>query len=989
MLRILFFFIVSITAFDLLAVETHPRLHLDSRRIAQIREKAATQSDDFLRLKTFLTHALQASPGTLAHPCAVILSAASLTLATNDTSYRDGALRIYDWVLLNQRLGDAWPAASTNPEIPAGDFAALLDYADEVYRFALATDWLYGSLSDDRLSRAQQFLQEYCNAAMSPGEWTINSGSPWSAGAIKWMVVLSAAGLCFAPGQPWDGYADQAHGKLQAWMDQLCKRFADGGGSIEETGTGHLQVNVSRMVDMLWTASGVDESKRCSEYFDGRSNYLLQQIHYWDGGQGLFPARGGDFLQEAKNHGYSGNDDLLEELWLLQKWGRNADASRSAFAMDRLQMKAVDGARLYVEFCFRDSSVAPAPESEMPLSHYASGTGEIIARESWSSEEAPSAAFFCGGHRSNRMHLDQNSVQLSGYGGELLIDSGNSDHLTEPGVDGYSARTVAHNTILIEDPTELFNNLKIEKTYPPDGGQRGFSGGDGPDLQSISAYRENKDLYGTGKIIRFEDADSYVYALGDATNAYNNPEFTSPPSNLPKCLLYQRDFLFLRPATRESETYLVLFDRVEVPVERREDLGVKSLFHFLHEPAVDGTPTRLAGRGSSGIWRYLDAEYMRATDSNGQVFLQSLLPVSCLITKIGGPNFEQYSGDRNYPADNIFGGWRVEIESPLPSSKTYFLAVVSPDDKTRNRAVAAEVLQTEGRDITGAFIMSPRMSWVLVFNRRTDGAAPEMPIRYRYAPSSAQRHIICGLVPGSTYSVDAIDVDSTEIVTITAGGPYAASQAGVLAFGLSRHTYVTDTTPPTGSVTVNGGGSYTSSPAVFLMLNAQDSQSGMIPGGAFSISNDSNNWSGPFPYTQLARWALSPGDGGKALYVKYRDAAGNWSQPVVDTIILTTSGAPTDKSIPAGTLSLNNGDAVTEDQNASLQIGGTDNDSGIGPASLMQFSNDGQNWTTPEAFSISKDWELSDGKGAKIVYARITDQAGNWSSAFSSSITLQ
>jgi hypothetical protein len=100
---------------------------------------------------------------------------------------------------------------------------------------------------------------------------------------------------------------------------------------------------------------------------------------------------------------------------------------------------------------------------------------------------------------------------------------------------------------------------------------------------------------------------------------------------------------------------------------------------------------------------------------------------------------------------------------------------------------------------------------------------------------------------------------------------------------------VVDTTPPTGTVTINSGANYTNSPAVSLSLSAADTGSGMGTGAQMQFSNDNKTWSSPEAYAAGKSWSLPAGDGTKTVYVKFKDAAGNWSAAYSDTIILDTA----------------------------------------------------------------------------------------------------
>lgn len=106
-------------------------------------------------------------------------------------------------------------------------------------------------------------------------------------------------------------------------------------------------------------------------------------------------------------------------------------------------------------------------------------------------------------------------------------------------------------------------------------------------------------------------------------------------------------------------------------------------------------------------------------------------------------------------------------------------------------------------------------------------------------------------------------------------------------FGQAQAPSPADTTPPTGSIQINSNQAYTNSLSVTLRLSARDN-----PGGSglsqMQFSNDNSSWSTPEAYAATRTWSLALGDGQKAVYVKYKDGAGNWSLAYSDTIILDT-----------------------------------------------------------------------------------------------------
>jgi len=192
-------------------------------------------------------------------------------------------------------------------------------------------------------------------------------------------------------------------------------------------------------------------------------------------------------------------------------------------------------------------------------------------------------------------------------------------------------------------------------------------------------------------------------------------------------------------------------------------------------------------------------------------------------------------------------------------------------------------------------------------------------------------------------------------------------------------TIILDTTPPTGTISINSGDESTDSTLVTLTLSATDAVSGV---SKMQFSNDGVVFSSEEEYAISKSWTLTDGDGTKTVYVRYKDNAGNWSGPISDTIILDTTP---DSDPPTGTISINNGAVYTNSTSVTLTLSATDAVSGV---SKMQFSNDGVNWSPEEDYATSKPWTLTDGDGTKVVYVRYKDNADNWSGLTSISDTI-
>lgn len=102
---------------------------------------------------------------------------------------------------------------------------------------------------------------------------------------------------------------------------------------------------------------------------------------------------------------------------------------------------------------------------------------------------------------------------------------------------------------------------------------------------------------------------------------------------------------------------------------------------------------------------------------------------------------------------------------------------------------------------------------------------------------------------------------------------------------LEKRIQQPDTTPPTGTITINSGAVITDNPAVTLTLSCSDN----VVCSQMQSSNDNITYSTPEPYGTTKSWTLSAGEGTKTVYAKFKDEAGNWSIAYSDNIDLCTA----------------------------------------------------------------------------------------------------
>lgn len=192
---------------------------------------------------------------------------------------------------------------------------------------------------------------------------------------------------------------------------------------------------------------------------------------------------------------------------------------------------------------------------------------------------------------------------------------------------------------------------------------------------------------------------------------------------------------------------------------------------------------------------------------------------------------------------------------------------------------------------------------------------------------------------------------------------YTDNRNGNLDIYAYDFTYL-DTIPPSGTVVINGGATFTTSPTVTLTLTCTDNVACTQMQVAVDGRADTEPWQ-LFAASKMVE--LTPGNGAKTVAVRFQDAAGNVSAQATASIILDTIP-------PTGTVSINGGATFTTSPTVTLTLTCTDNVA----CTEMQIAVDGTADTEPwEPFAASKGVTLTPGDGRKTVAVRFKDRAGN------------
>ncbi len=192
---------------------------------------------------------------------------------------------------------------------------------------------------------------------------------------------------------------------------------------------------------------------------------------------------------------------------------------------------------------------------------------------------------------------------------------------------------------------------------------------------------------------------------------------------------------------------------------------------------------------------------------------------------------------------------------------------------------------------------------------------------------------------------------------------------------VSMATVILDRKPPIAkSITINSDSTYASKSRLMIQMEAEDAV-------AYQVSNEASftNASPLAPYaTTLDTIDVGNAEGKFTLYVRFRDEAGNFSDPIFDDIII-------DREPPRGGVVINNNEKflTRKDRKATLYLRYDDDASFMQVVDYPDFSKNP--WLEVKD---SVEWTFSDEDGPKKVFVRFKDAAGNISRVYSSGVYL-
>ncbi len=499
------------------------------------------------------------------------------------------------------------------------------------YLQTLATiyDWLYNSPSfsaeDKRL--IEDKLVEWGKAAIYKGE---KYQDMWSHFGYAPVTDLAAAGLALhGHRDEADDFLAMAGGYLKntllpGW--QLNEGAWQGGWTYYSQGPARLMTLIH-----LWSTGTDDNLYRVTEVEQG--DWLRKHLYFLIGSTygKLGPLETGGFSYSPSIKGmqdgalpitYAYQDaNGIEAFSYLKKMPWWADIWQFIFYSPEMHRQEVD-------------------EKTMPLSQLwgREGVGYAQMRSGWGDDETL-IDFKCGDYFWSHQFHNQNAFTIY-RGGELAVQSGIYDAYWGPHMQYYYRPTIGSNSMLVIDPDEkswIPPGAANKNGLPHDGGWIPEFGGQRtcfmhPDYGSAEncfsfekyLYRKNhQHHFETGTMQGWEVGEDYTYASGDATMAYNNPEF-SYPENTPKLDHASRDLVFL------DKKYLLVFDRVNALDASYEK---RWLLHTIGEPQIE---MKKSGEEVPGHITTYPAGRARVDNGEGTLFVETLFPEKAILRVVGG-----------------------------------------------------------------------------------------------------------------------------------------------------------------------------------------------------------------------------------------------------------------------------------------------------------------------------------------------------------------
>jgi hypothetical protein len=318
----------------------------------------------------------------------------------------------------------------------------------------------------------------------------------------------------------------------------------------------------------------------------------------------------------------------------------------NSYAMDFIQKHSLNstGSGYLWRLLFTEDNSSPLYSNitNLPKARNFGRSGYVVAKDKWEDATATHLTFKCSSFYSlNHHHKDQNSMTVH-YKGPLLIDSGCYDSYGSSHWINYYTRTIAHNTLVVYDSSEIFKYKN--QVVSNDGGQKFF----GDNLEEPETLAEaQSSQYSLDGITSFSQTSTQCYIKGDASKAYNSSKLDTYTREV--TMVYEDSQNNNKPTITVNDH--IVLNRTLIP---------KILFHSETEPTLDTQNKKIYIENSNG----------------GGVEIEVISPSNVNFTIVGGTDQEFWVNGTNWAPSELLntepGAWRVEVGTSSAVSSADF-----------------------------------------------------------------------------------------------------------------------------------------------------------------------------------------------------------------------------------------------------------------------------------------------------------------------------
>lgn len=524
-------------------------------------------------------------------------------------------------------------------------------FGHDLARCAIVYDLCYQYWSENQRAGFQEYMNKTVDANVRSETHVFHNG--WY-GYKNWGIGLA----CYATYYE----NERAQSILQALEQEWLTRAApalelagDGGGWAEGYYIHYWLYEWLFFCEAARYCEGVDYYAAAPKFFNNRAIAGMFETYP---GIKTYNSRRSVPMGDGGGRTFGGDrDKTLSARRILVNYFYDDPNHQVVHAFNETTPRSSVGVYAYKDFLWRNTSIAKGDINGFKLSHISPGPGYVYARSSWD-EDATYFFFKCGDRFTAHQHLDVGHFLIYKYE-ELAGDGGHYDSFGSSHDVNYHLRSIAHNTILVHDPSETWPNIRAGTVTGNDGGQSHSWPHHNGAVTDPQQWLKGRKLYDIADILAFEDRGEYLYVAGDCTRAY------SPD----KLAYFTRQIVFLRPCI------FVIFDRV---CSTNPQFKKTWLLQAMKEPVNAG-------------------EDMVVTNGKGRLFIQTLLPENPQIRLVTGAELYSYDGNKYLPGRDTGPApqCRIEISPPEPATVDYFLHVLTATDAATTSVEKAAINVTD------------------------------------------------------------------------------------------------------------------------------------------------------------------------------------------------------------------------------------------------------------------------------------------------------